>query len=97
MTETIVCGSRQRMGTPEAPNTPARSFPLSTPSRRCQPQAMLNAFQDAVDRAESLRRMQIGRPSNGTVDCVLKLVNAERLKATNILAAADRALAELQG
>jgi hypothetical protein len=77
------------MGTPEAPIAPARSFPLSTPSRRCQPQAILNAFQDAVARAENLRKMQIGRPSNGIVDCVLKLVNAERLKAVNILAAAE--------
>ena len=85
------------MGTPEAPIAPARSFPLSTPSRRCQPQAILNAFQDGVARAENLRKMQIGRPSNGIVDCVLKLISAERQKALHILAAADHALAELQG
>jgi hypothetical protein len=54
-----------------------------------------NAFQDGVAPTENLRKMQIGRPSNGTVDCVLKLVNAERLKAVNILAAADAALKEL--
>jgi hypothetical protein len=80
---------------PGAAVVPARSFPLSTPSRRGPPQAVLNQFQDAVDRAENLRRLEVGRPSSGTVDCVLKLVNAERRKAVHILAAADLALGEL--
>jgi hypothetical protein len=85
------------MGTPEAPIAPATSLPLSTPSRRCQPQAILNAFQDAVARAENLRKMQIGREVVGIAACVAKLVNAERQRALHILAAADRAIAELQG
>jgi hypothetical protein len=80
-----------------APITPPRSLPLSTPRPRAAPQAVLNQFQDAVDRAENLRRLEVGRPSSGTVDCVLKLVNAERRKAVHILAAADLALKELQG
>jgi hypothetical protein len=37
------------------------------------------------------------RPVNGTVECERKLVSAERLRAQHILAAADLALAELQG
>jgi hypothetical protein len=85
------------MGTPEAPIAPARSFPLSTPSRRCQPQAILNAFQDAVARAENLRRMQNGKEVVGIVECVRKLINAERQKALHIIQAATAALAELQG
>ena len=85
------------MGTPEAPVAPARSLPLSTPSRRCQPQAILNAFQDAVTRAENLRRMQNGREVVGIAACVAKLISAERQRALHILAAADLALAELQG
>ena len=95
MSETIVCGGRQRMGTPEAPIAPARLFPPATPSRRCQPQAILNAFQDAVARAENLRKMQIGREVVGIAACVAKLISAERQKALHILAAADRAIAEL--
>jgi hypothetical protein len=85
------------MGTPEAPVALARSFPASTLRPRGQPQAILSAFQHAVDRAENLRRMQIGRPVNGITECVAKLVSAERQKAVHIIAAADRALAELQG
>jgi hypothetical protein len=61
MTETIVCGGRQRMGT----------------ARVCQ--------------------LARGREVVGIAACVAKLISAERQKALHILAAADRALAELQG
>ena len=71
------------MGTPEAPIAPARLFPPATPSRRCPPQAILNAFQDAVARAENLRRMQIGREVVGIAACVAKLISAERQKASS--------------
>jgi hypothetical protein len=79
----------------QAPNMPARSLPLSTPRPRSPPQAILNAFQGAVDRAENLRRMQNGREVVGIVNCVAKLINSERQKAAHIIAAADVALAEL--
>jgi hypothetical protein len=76
---------------------PARSFTPSTALPRGQPQQILHVFQDAVDRAENLRRMMAGRPVTGIVACVKKLISAERQKALHILAAADRALAELGG
>jgi hypothetical protein len=76
---------------------PTRSFPASTPRPRSPPQAILNAFQGAVDRAENLRRMQIGREVVGIAACVAKLISAERQRCVHILAAADLALAELQG
>jgi hypothetical protein len=81
----------------QGPNTPARLLPLSTPRRRPPPQAILNAFQDAVARAENLRRMQIGREVVGIVECVRKLVNAERQKAEHVIQAATVALAQLEG
>jgi hypothetical protein len=86
----------QRMGTPEAPGTPAGSFPLSTARPRSS-QAVLSEFQDAVSMAENLRRMQAGREVVGITACCVKLVNAEKQKAQHILTAADRAIAELQG
>jgi hypothetical protein len=79
----------------KAPIAPARIVPLSSARPRGQPQAILNTFQHAVDRAENLRRMQNGREVVGIVACCAKLISAERQKALHILAAADRALAEL--
>jgi hypothetical protein len=81
----------------QAPNIPARIVPLPSARPRSSPQAILSAFQDAVARAENLRKMQNGREVGSIKACVLKLVNAERQKAVHILAAADHALAELQG
>ena len=81
----------------QGPITPARTVPLSSAHPRRVPQAILNAFQDAVARAENLRKMQIGREVVGIAACVAKLISAERQKALHILAAADRAIAELQG
>ena len=80
----------------QGPIAPARSLPLSTARRSPPPQAVLATFQDAVTRAENLRRMQAGREVVGIAACVAKLISAERQKALHILAAADLALAELQ-
>jgi hypothetical protein len=96
MSETIVCGGRQRMGTPEAPIAPARSFAPATPSRRCQPQAILQGFEAAMEKAARVCQLARGREVVGIAACVAKLISAERQKALHILAAADRALAELQ-
>jgi len=85
------------MGTPEAPVAPARSFPLSTHSRRCQPQAILHGFEAAMEKAARVCQLARGREVVGIAACVAKLVNAERQRALHILAAADRALAELGG
>jgi hypothetical protein len=68
----------------------ARIVPVPRP-----PQAILNAFQDAVAKAENLRRMQNGREVGSIVECVRKLINAERQKAEHILAAAALALSQL--
>jgi hypothetical protein len=84
-------------GAPPVSQAPARSFAPATPSRRGQPQAILDAFQDAVTRAENLRRMQNGREVVGIAACVVKLINSERQKAEHVIQAADRALAELEG
>ena len=65
--------------------------------RGMKPQFTLSQFQDAVARAENLRWMQVGREVVGIAACVAKLISAERQKALHILAAADRAPAELQG
>ena len=85
------------MGTPEAPIAPATSLPLSTPSRRCQPQAILCEFEAAMEKAARVWAIARGREVVGIAACVAKLVSAERQKALHILAAADRALAELEG
>jgi hypothetical protein len=95
MSETIVCGGRRRMGTPEAPITPAPANTLSSALPRRPPQAVLNEFQDAVTRAENLRRMQNGREVVGIAACVRKLINSEKQKAEHIIAAAALALSQL--
>jgi hypothetical protein len=79
----------------QAPNTPARSFPLSTPSR--PPQAILSEFEAAMEKATRVCQLARGREVVGIAACVAKLISAERQKALHILAAADRAIAELQG
>jgi hypothetical protein len=96
--ETIVCGGRQRMGTPEGPVVrTGQTRLLSTPSRRCQPQAILNEFEAAMEKAVRVCQLARGREVVGIAACVAKLVSAEGQKALHILAAADRAIAELQG
>jgi hypothetical protein len=79
----------------QAPNIPARIIPLSSSLPRCPPQAILNTFQDAVTRAENLRKMQNGREVVGITECIRKLVNSERQKALHVIQAADHALKEL--
>jgi hypothetical protein len=93
MSETIVCGGRQRMGTPEAPIAAMAS--ASTPRPRGQPQQILHAFEAAMDKATRVCQLARGRPVNGMVECVRKLVGAERQRCVHILAAADAALKEL--
>jgi hypothetical protein len=61
-----------------------------------KPQFVLNEFQDAVTRAENLRRMQNGREVVGMVECVRKLINSEKQKALHVILAADEALKELR-
>jgi hypothetical protein len=87
-----LCGAHQRM-TRLAYNT-GPGTPFKEPSRR-PPQAVLNEFQGAVDRAENLRRMQNGREVVGIVECVRKLISSERQKAEHIINAAAIALAQL--
>jgi hypothetical protein len=70
-------------------------IPLTIAARRRPPQAVLSQFQDAVTRAENLRRMQNGREVVGIVECVRKLINSERQKAEHIIAAAALALSQL--
>jgi hypothetical protein len=94
MSETILCGGRQRMETPEAP---ARIVPLSSARPRRPPQAILNEFEVAMAKAVRVCQLARGREVVGIEACVAKLVSAERQKALHILAAADRALAELEG
>jgi hypothetical protein len=81
----------------QGPSMPARSFSLSTPSRRCQPQAVLNTFEAAMEKAGRVCQLARGREVVGIAACVAKLISAERQRALHILAAADLALAELQG
>jgi hypothetical protein len=64
--------------------------------RGMKPQLILHNFEDAVEKAGRVCQLAKGREVNGMVECVKKLVNAERLKAVHILAAADVALKELQ-
>jgi hypothetical protein len=64
---------------------------------RMNPQLVLNAFQGVVDRAENLRKMQIGREVVGIAARVAKLINAERQKAEHVIQAATVALAQLEG
>ena len=90
-----LCGGHTAPPVSQAPVAPANPFPASTPRPRGQPQAILNAFQGAVDRAENLRRMQNGREVVGIIECVAKLIKSERQKAEHIILAADVALKEL--
>lgn len=48
-----------------------------------------------MEKAARVCQLARGRPVNGMVECVRKLVSAERQRALHILAAADAALAEL--
>ena len=75
----------------------ARSFPPATPSRRCPPQQILHEFEAAMEKAARVCQLARGREVVGIKACVAKLVNAERQRVLHILAAADRAIAELQG
>ena len=88
--------ARQCMGTPKAAVVPARVVPLSSARRRGgPPQAILHEFEDAMEKAGRVCQLARGREVNGIVECVRKLVSAERLKAQHIILAADRALEEL--
>jgi hypothetical protein len=88
--ETLV-EARQRMG------TPARVVPLSSARRSRPPQAILSDFEAAMQKAARVCQLARGREVGSIAACVAKLVSAERQKALHILAAADRALAELEG
>jgi hypothetical protein len=78
-------------GNSEGRVVPARSFPLTS----ARPQAILHAFEDAIEKAGRVCALARGREVVGIVECVKKLVSAERQKAVHILAAADLALKEL--
>jgi hypothetical protein len=80
----------------QAPNMPARIVPLPSARPRGQPQAILCEFEAAMAKAGRVANLAKGRPVVGIVECVAKLISAERQKALHVLAAADRALAELQ-
>jgi len=41
------------------------------------PQQLLHQFDAAVERAEALRKLQIGRPSHSTVACIIKLISGK--------------------
>jgi hypothetical protein len=60
-----------------------------------KPQAILNEFEAAMQKAARVADLARGRPVVGIIECVRKLISAERQRALHILAAADRALAEL--
>jgi hypothetical protein len=59
------------------------------------PQAILSEFEAAMQKAGRVADLAKGRPSNGIVECVRKLINAERQRAEHILAAASLALSQL--
>jgi len=84
-------------GNPGGSRCTDQIVPLSTHSRRCQPQAILHGFEAAMEKAARVCQLARGREVVGIAACVAKLVNAERQRALHILAAADRALAELGG
>jgi hypothetical protein len=50
-----------------------------------------------MEKAARVCQLARGREVVGIKACVAKLVNAERQRVLHILAAADRAIAELQG
>ena len=81
----------------QAPNMPARIVPLPSARPRSPPQAILSAFQDAMEKATRVCQLARGREVGSIKACVAKLVSAERQRALHILAAADMALAELEG
>jgi hypothetical protein len=68
---------------------------LDSEMTRAEAQAILDAFQVAVDRSSRIRELVRGRPVEGMAACVAKIIAAERLHARHVLAAADRALAQL--
>jgi hypothetical protein len=79
----------------QGPITPARSFPLSSDLPRRPPQAILSEFEAAMAKATRVADLAKGREVVVIKACVAKLVSAERQRCVHILAAADRALAEL--
>jgi hypothetical protein len=60
------------------------------------PQHLLSDFYQAVEKADAVKGLMAGRQVEGIAACVAKLIGAERQRAAHILAAADRALAELE-
>jgi hypothetical protein len=89
--------SRARTAPPvsQGPVAPARTVPLSSALASRPPQAILNDFEAAREKATRVADLAKGRPVSSIVECVRKLVSAERQKALHVLVAADRALAEL--
>jgi hypothetical protein len=76
---------------------PAAIASASTPRPRALPQQILSNFQDAMEKAGRVCQLARGRPVNGMVECVAKLINAERQKAQHVIQAATVALAQLEG
>jgi hypothetical protein len=97
MSDAIVCGARTAPKPSQAPIAPAPANIPTTPRPRGQPQAILSAFQDAMEKATRVCQLARGREVGSIKACVAKLVSAERQRALHILAAADMALAELEG
>jgi hypothetical protein len=75
--------------TPAPANTPCHALP------RRSPQAVLSEFEAAMQKAARVADLAKGREVIGILECVRKLVSAERQRCVHIIAAADRALAEL--
>jgi hypothetical protein len=85
-------GARTASLPSQAP-TPHRPDPYPSPAPL--PSGVLHAFEDAVEKAGRVCALARGREVVGIVECVRKLISAERLRAVHILAAADLALREL--
>jgi hypothetical protein len=60
-----------------------------------KPQTILDAFYEAVAWSATVRKLALGRPSDGIAACVRKIIAAARQDALHIVQAADAALAEL--
>jgi hypothetical protein len=56
---------------------------------------LLSEFEAAMEKAGRVCQLARGREVVGITACCIKLISAERQKAAHIIAAADRALADL--
>jgi hypothetical protein len=59
------------------------------------PQKVLAEFDAAVARSATVKKLALGRPSDGIAACVAKIIAAARQDALHIIQAADVALLQL--